>query len=65
MLHSGGGQFFIDLKSELIAYNTSPSPGHRDHHQVNAQKDRQVSAVLTKLKSAVKDFESSKCPAVK
>jgi len=33
--------------------------------QVNAMKDSQVSAVLTNLKSAIKDFDSSKCPAVK
>ena len=65
--HSGAGQFFIDWKSELLAYNTSPRPSsyHHDHHQVNAMKDSQVSRILTTVNTSIKDFDSSKCPAVK
>ena len=56
---------FCDLKSELLAYNTSPSPCHHDHNQLNAMKDSQVSRILTTINTSVKDFDSSKCPAVK
>merc|ERR1719320_1262189 len=33
--------------------------------QVNAMKDSQVSMALTNLNTSIKDFDSSKCPAVK